>query len=88
MADGTDEDGAYATRMDEWVDGRWWKGPPLGARVNQGFPWFTPTFPCFHSFVRGARTPRLVHSALLRAEDSFCNSLPTESRRLVSFVLS
>jgi hypothetical protein len=34
MADGTDEDGAYAARMDEWGHGRRGKGSPPGAKVN------------------------------------------------------
>jgi hypothetical protein len=36
IADGTDEDGAHAARMDEW-HGRRWKGRPLGARANLSF---------------------------------------------------
>jgi hypothetical protein len=37
MANGTDEDGAYAARMDEWVR---WKEQPQGAKVN--FLYSTP----------------------------------------------
>jgi hypothetical protein len=37
-------------------------------------------------FVRGTHTPRLAHSALLRAEDLLCCSSPAEGRELVPFV--
>jgi hypothetical protein len=62
MADGTDEDGA---RMDEWVAWETVGEAALGARVNLA------SFSFRHSFVRGARTPRLAHSALPRADDFF-----------------
>jgi hypothetical protein len=76
MADGTDEDGARATRMDEF--GKRGRGPPL--RVNLSL-----CFPCYsYLFVRRARTPRL---ALPRMEDLLCRILPAEGRKLVSFVL-
>jgi hypothetical protein len=50
MADGTDEDGAYAARMDEWVA---WETVEVVLRL------FSLSF--YHPCVRGARTP---HSAL------------------------
>jgi hypothetical protein len=34
MADGTDEDGAYAARMDEWVAWETMEGAALGTRVD------------------------------------------------------
>jgi hypothetical protein len=34
MADGTDEDGAYAARMDEWVAWETVEGQPLGAKAE------------------------------------------------------
>jgi hypothetical protein len=69
MADGTEEDGAHAARMDEWVA---WEAVervagPQGRGITCSFLMFT--FPLYHSFVRGNRTPRLAHSASPRAED-------------------
>jgi hypothetical protein len=64
----------------EWTSGwhgRRWKEPPLGARDDLHFPWFTFTFPYFHSFVRGARS---AHSAPPRVKDFFCSSAPAEGR--------
>jgi hypothetical protein len=83
MADGTDEDGAYAARMDEWVAWETVEGTaprgedfscePPGARVNLFcfFPYVPFSF-C-HSLVRGARTPK---PALPRAEGFLCRSRP------------
>jgi hypothetical protein len=83
IADGTDEDGTHAARMDEW-NGRQWREQPLGERDNLTFLLFL--FLCF--LLLGARTPRLAHSAPPRAEDLFCLSIPTEGRMLVPlFVL-
>jgi hypothetical protein len=57
MADGMDEDGARAARMDEWV--AWDELPFLLYHLLCVFS--------FVSFVRGARTPRFAHSAPPRA---------------------
>jgi hypothetical protein len=72
MADGTDKDGAYAARMDEWVAGETVEEQPRAAKGNSCTPprgvtfWLRCTAVCFvllymslpHSLVRGARTPR------------------------------
>jgi hypothetical protein len=81
MADGTDEDGAYAARMDErvaWeaVEGSAPSGRGLISFVCFSFPFSQVSLP--HSFVRGARTPRPAHSALPRPEDLICRSSPAE----------
>jgi hypothetical protein len=65
MANGTDEDGAFAARMDEWV--AWETGSPSGRGLIV-LSLFCSLFLYYHSFVRGARTPRPAHSALPRAE--------------------
>jgi hypothetical protein len=88
MAGGTDKDGAYAVKMDEWVVWETVEGkrPPQGARVNsvcilllRVFSYCTISF--HHSVGRGARTPRPAHSAMPRAEDLLCWSGPTEGRQ-------
>jgi hypothetical protein len=58
MADGTDEDGARAARMDEWVVWDATGEKPLGVMDSLLFS--------LRSFVRGARTPRLAHSTAHR----------------------
>jgi hypothetical protein len=68
MANGIDEDNAYAARMDEWLHGKRWK-PPREAWVNLISPLFT-----FPLSVRGARTPRPAHSAPPRLEGLLCCS--------------
>jgi hypothetical protein len=84
VADGTNEDGAHAARMDEWVGmGGGGEGGPEGRELICLFLLFT--FP-FLSFVRGTRTPRLAHSAPPRAKDSLCCCRPAEGRLLVPFV--
>jgi hypothetical protein len=48
---------------------------------------FCFNFPFQNSLVRGARTPRLAHSAPPRVEDSLCcGGLPGGGYRIVSFV--
>jgi hypothetical protein len=42
--------------------------------------YFCLYFSFLHSLVRGARTPRLAHSALPRAEDSLCCSSSVKDR--------
>lgn len=65
MADGTDEDGAYAARMDEWVA---WKEVSLRARVDFAYC-FLLYISSSHPFIRGARTQRPAHSVRPRVED-------------------
>jgi hypothetical protein len=79
VADGTDEDGARAARMDEW-ETVWETERPLGARDKL---FFLCVFTCF---VRGARTSGFAHSALSRVEDFLCSSTLAEGRWLVPFV--
>jgi hypothetical protein len=81
VADGTDEDGARATRMDEWVVWETVERAAPGARVKLffSFPFFSFVFP-LHFFCKGARIPSLAHNALPRAEDFLCSSSPTEGQ--------
>jgi hypothetical protein len=79
MADGTDEDGAHAARMDEKVA---WEAVE-GAALRSAFSFVYLSL--FHSFVRGARTPRIAHSAQPRAEAVVAS--PAKGQRLgLSFV--
>jgi hypothetical protein len=70
--------------MSEWY-GRRWKGQPLGMRAD-GVVLLCFPFPYNHSFVR----PRDLRTAHCRGRRisfcTFCSNLPTEGRRLVSFV--
>jgi hypothetical protein len=70
MADGTNEDGAHTLRMDELVA---WKTVEGAVPRSEGYlmSFLLFNFPFQHSFVRGGRTPRLVHSALPRVVDFF-----------------
>jgi hypothetical protein len=64
IADGTNEDGVHAARMDEWVI---WETEERVVPRGQSAYLFFLVFS--HLFVRGARTPRLAHSAMPRVED-------------------
>jgi hypothetical protein len=71
MADGTDEDGARAAKMDEWVVWEAEEGiaPPAKAKL------FFPFSSYFIYLCKGVLLPpRLAHSALWRSEDPFCCS--------------
>jgi hypothetical protein len=74
MADGTDEDGAYAARMDE-LDGTASRGEGRCALSLVRFD-----FSLFSLFCEGARTPRSAHSAPPRVKGFFCGSSPAEGR--------
>ena len=78
MADGTDEGGARAAAMGEWIV---WEAEE---KVLPGALICIVSFPFFY-FVRGARTPRFVHSATPRVEDFLCCSR-RRGQRPVSFV--
>jgi len=60
VADGTDEDGAWAAAIDEWIV---WETAETGEEARTRFPFLFS----LHS-VRGT-TPGPAHSALLRATD-------------------
>jgi hypothetical protein len=70
MVDGTDEDGARAAKMDEWVVWMRWREQPLGVIGDLLFS--------LRSFIRGARTPRLAHTAPPGGGGLICLSIPTE----------
>jgi hypothetical protein len=71
VADGTGEDGARAAKMDE-------------SRAKDKLSSFLASF--YISFVRGACTPSLTHSAPPRAKDFLCNSRPADSRGPAGFL--
>ena len=60
MKDGTDEESAYATRMDEWWRGKRSEEGRREGKVNL----LERAFPCFLSYCMGVLLPpRLAHSA-------------------------
>jgi hypothetical protein len=62
MADGTDEDGARASRIDEWVVWETRRGKPLGTNLQTFFCSF------LYLFCQGTHTQGLAHSAQRTAE--------------------
>jgi hypothetical protein len=81
VADGTDEDGARAARMDEWF-GRRWKRQPPGVGVKLGFSLGFS----FVSFCKGGSYPESCAPRTAEVKDFICSSRLTEGHLLVPFV--
>jgi hypothetical protein len=101
MADGTDDDGAYAARMDEWValeavggtaqrgEGKSLYSISRGDDCGCGVRLFCFTFSCYFLLL-GGLAPRDLRTAHCRGRriPFLCRGRPTEGRLQVSFPLS
>jgi len=81
MADGTDEDGARAARMDEWVV--WEVGNGIASSGVKLFLSRRSSLSFLYQSCKGVLLPPIpAHSALWRATDLICCNCPAKGRQL------